>query len=204
MKFTLPKFPRIPYLDRLDRGVLTALLIALTGGITVLVWFLSGSSIIEIANRGDNTSRSVITNEPCKNPERRPIAIMLASDPEARPLSGIADAELVIEIPVAPNGITRMMAVYQCVEPEEIGSIRSARGDFLGLAKSIDAIFIHWGGERDALELLDAGFLDNIDALVYEETVFYRKPSVPRPHNGFATLENIREQADELNYSKEW
>jgi len=207
MRFKLQKFPKIPYLDRLDRTVLIALLLAFGTGIVLLIWFLSGSSSIEVSNRTDDideTIRSPITDEVCEYPGQRPIAIMLASDPEARPLSGIAQAELVIEIPVTPNGVTRMMAVYQCTEPEEIGSIRSAREDFLGLVSSMDALYAHWGGERDALALLDTGVLDNIDALAYEGTVFYRKANVPRPHNGFTTLENIREQAEKLDYSLDW
>lgn len=205
MKLKLPKLSDIPYLNRLDRTVLLALLIAAGATVTVIIWFLSGSSSIKVSNRSDDdTTRSRITDEACEDPERRPIAIMLASDPEARPLSGIAQAELVFELPVAPGGITRMMAVFQCSEPEEIGSIRSARGDFLGLAASIDALFAHWGGERDALERLDGGELDNIDALVYEGTVFFRKDGVPPPHNGFTTLEDIWKQAKKLDYDEQW
>lgn len=204
MRLKLPPFPKIPYLDGLDRTVLIALFVAFGTGIALLIWFLAGSSSIEVSNRSDDRARSPITDELCERPDQRPIAIMLASDPEARPLSGIAQAELVIEIPVAPNGITRMMAVYLCTEPDEIGSIRSAREDFLGLVKGMDALYAHWGGEREALARLDAGELDNIDAMAYEGTVFYRKSNVPRPHNGFTTLEKIRDQAEQLDYSLDW
>lgn len=205
MRFRLPKLPAIPYLNRLDRTVLLALLIALGAGTAVIIWFFSSSNSITVSNRqGNDAERSVITDKQCDEPDRRPVAIMMASDEQARPLSGIAQAELIFEVPVAPGGITRMMAVFQCNEPDEIGSIRSARGDFLGLARSIDALFAHWGGERDALERLDAGELDNIDALAYEGTVFYRKESIPRPHNGFTTLQGVREKAEDLGYDDQW
>lgn len=63
--------------------------------------------------------------------ERRPIAVMLGNDPVARPLSGLSKAEMVIEMPVLINDITRLMAVYQVNSPSEIGGVRSARHNFI-------------------------------------------------------------------------
>lgn len=200
----LKKIP-VPYRNRLDPALTAAAVIALVAGAGLIIWFLSGETQIDIAGREYYSGpRAPITDLPCENPNRRPIAVMVASDPEARPLSGIGSAEMVIEMPVTPSGITRMMAVFQCNRPDEVGSIRSARQDFLGLVQGMDAVYAHWGGERDALESLDTGFLDNIDALIYEGTVFYRKPDVPPPHNGFTTLENLSEQAEKLGYDDAW
>jgi hypothetical protein len=126
---------------------------------------------------------------------------MLSSDSEARPLSGLSAADLVFEMPVTPNGITRLMAVYQCHEPKEIGSIRSSRGDFIPLVQGLNALYAHWGGERDALTLLDGGITDNVDAMKYEGTTFTRKNGIARPHNGFTTLELVRERAQKLGYT---
>jgi len=125
---------------------------------------------------------------------------MMASDPIARPLSGIGQADIVVEMPVTPNGMTRMMAIFQCEEPEEIGSIRSAREDFLPLAAGFGAIYAHWGGEAEALKKLNSEILDNIDAIKYEGSVFYRKSSVPKPHNGFTTLGLLIDKAEDMGY----
>ncbi|OGN09359.1 MAG: hypothetical protein A3J46_04870 [Candidatus Yanofskybacteria bacterium RIFCSPHIGHO2_02_FULL_41_11] len=171
-----------------------------------LSW-LDGSNIIGIKNE-DQRPRASLTGLACENYDKRPIAVMMASDPEARPLSGIGQADLVVEMPVTPNGITRMMAIFQCEEPfdsaqgkpADIGSIRSAREDFLPLAASFGALYAHWGGEREALNELNNGILDNIDAMKYEGTVFYRKNSVPRPHNGFTTTELLEDKAEDLGY----
>ncbi|HXV26959.1 MAG TPA: DUF3048 domain-containing protein [Candidatus Paceibacterota bacterium] len=175
------------------------------GAVALFLYFLIGNSRIEVMNEygGQAVSgpASPITGKPCADPSARPLAVMLASDAEARPLSGIAAAELVIELPVTPNGITRMMGVFQCELPDEIGSIRSARDNFIGLAKAFGAIYAHWGGERDALDRLDAGYLDNIDALAYEGTVFFRKTEIPRPHNGFTTPDHLYDKAVELDYA---
>lgn len=167
--------------------------------VAFLFWWLGGSTIIGIKNE-DQRPRASLTGLVCDNYDRRPIAVMMASDPIARPLSGISQADIVIEMPVTPNGITRMMAVFQCDKPEEIGSIRSAREDFLPLVSGLGALYAHWGGEREALNKLNNGILDNIDAMKYEGTVFYRKNSVPRPHNGFTTVELLEDKAEELGY----
>jgi hypothetical protein len=94
-----------------------------------------------------------------------------------------------------------MMAVFQCSTPKELGSVRSARQDFIPLAQGLDAILAHWGGERDALAALDSHVIDNVDAMKYEGTTFYRKAGIPAPHNGFTTLQLIRDRADQLGYS---
>ena len=51
-------------------------------------------------------------------------AIMLENSPDARPQSGLKDAEIVYEA-VAEGGITRFLAVYQQKQPETVGPVRS-------------------------------------------------------------------------------
>jgi hypothetical protein len=136
----------------------------------------------------------------CEHPKSRPVAVMLSSDPEARPLSGISQADIVFEMPVTPNGVTRVMAVYQCIHPLEIGSIRSARLDFIPLVRGLDALYAHWGGEHEALQLLNSAVTDNIDGLKYDGTVYYRKKNIPRPHNGFVSYNDLIDKARDLNY----
>ena len=154
---------------------------------------------ISILNK-DETTKSLITGLDCPSADVRPIAVMLASDPEARPLSGISQADMVIEMPVDPTGITRFMAIFQCEKPKEIGSVRSARNDFIPLAAGLELIYAHWGGELGALEKLNAHIIDNIDAMKYEGTVFYRKAGIRPPHDGFTNLELLIKKAQDLNY----
>ncbi len=137
----------------------------------------------------------------CATAGRRPLAVMLASDPETRPLSGIGSADLVIEMPVTPNGVTRFMAVYQCQTPKEIGSIRSAREDFIPLAAGFSAVYAHWGGEHSALDRLNKKIVDNINALQFDGTVFYRKKNIRPPHNGFSSPDLLFGQAKSFGYN---
>ncbi|MBI4128966.1 MAG: DUF3048 domain-containing protein [Parcubacteria group bacterium] len=130
-----------------------------------------------------------LTGEGCAFATRRPIAVMVASDQIARPLSGIADAEVVVELPVITGGITRLMALFQCANPREIGSVRSTRHDYLSLARAFDAVLFHWGGSHFALDALQSETLDHFDALTNRFSVYYRVSRRSAPHNGFTSYE---------------
>lgn len=160
---------------------------------------ISINNVISIINKNE-TPKSLITGLDCLNADVRPIAVMMPSDPEARPLSGISQADIVFEMQVDPTGITRFMAVFQCEKPKEIGSIRSARDDFIPLAASMDTIYAHWGGEYGALKKLDNHVIDNINALKYEGEIFYRKGGIRPPHNGFTNLDLLTKTAEKLKY----
>ena len=89
-----------------------------------------------------------LTGEPLPNPQaagQRPVAIMINNIKIATPQIGISQADLIYEMPVE-GGITRLMAVFADVTTvPEIGSIRSARHDYIDLAGGLDAIYIHFG-----------------------------------------------------------
>ena len=159
----------------------------------------SVNKIVEI----DSDKTSPLNGLACQNYQRRPIAIVLASDPVTRPLSGLSQADLVIEMPVITGSITRMMAFYVCQSPEEIGSLRSARHDFIPLAIGFDAILAHWGGSHFILDELDAGIMDNIDALKNPYNAFYQKNTIPQPHNGFTSIQRLINSAQKLGYRLE-
>ena len=152
------------------------------------------------AAESEQIKKSPISGLPCQNYNHRPIAVMLSEDSAARPLSGLTDADLVIEMPVITNTMTRLMAVYVCGQPQEIGSVRSARHDFIPLAMGLDAIFAHWGGSHFALDKLNAKIMDNIDGLPNPYDAFYRKSNVPMPHNGFTSIERLDKAAGQLSF----
>jgi hypothetical protein len=141
-----------------------------------------------------------ITGMECENYNRRPIAVMLGMDPITRPLSGISTADLVVEMPVITGSITRLMAVYVCEDPAEIGSVRSSRHDYIPLAMGLDAIFAHWGGSHFALDKLDAGIMDNIDAMKNPYNAYWQKSGIPMPYNGFTSMARLVNAAEKLGY----
>lgn len=136
----------------------------------------------------------------CENYQQRPIAVVVAGDNVARPLSGISEADLVLEMPVISGSVTRLMAFYVCNSPKEIGSVRSARHDFVPLAMGYDAILAHWGGSHFILDQLNNKIMDNIDALPNPFDAFYMKKGLLQPHNGFTSMERLVNSAKKLGY----
>src|SRR6478672_8231162 len=80
-------------------------------------------------------------------------AIMIENSPDARPQSGIKDAEVVYEA-VAEGGITRFLALYQQNAPETIGPVRSIRMYYVDWLTPFNASVAHVGGSKAALDLV--------------------------------------------------
>jgi hypothetical protein len=143
---------------------------------------------------------SPISGLACENAQRRPFAVMLGGDTVARPLSGIGEADLVFEMQVIEGSMTRLMAVFVCASPGQIGAVRSARDDFIPLSNGLDAIYAHWGGSHFALDELATGISDNINALPNPYSAFYRQSGIVAPHNGFTSTSRLMNAAQKLGY----
>lgn len=165
---------------------------------------LLGTPEPQVEEKEEKGDKSPLTGLVCENAQKRPVAVMMSGDFEARPLSGISQADMVVEMPVVTGGITRYMAIFGCDSPSEIGSIRSARHDYITLAAGFGAVYAHWGGSHFALDKLNNHIIDNINALYLDGTVFYRKPGIAAPHDGFTTLERLDDYAKQVNYASEW
>lgn len=124
---------------------------------------------------------------------RRPLAVMVENHPDARPQSGLTDADLVYET-LAEGGITRFMAVYQTQSSPNIGPVRSARVYFADLANELGAVYAHVGGNSDALANIRAGVYKNIsDADQYlNDPFFHRIKSRFAPHNVYTSTDKLK------------
>ena len=85
------------------------------------------------------------------NSKTRPYAVMINCHSAALPQSGLQDAYIVYEIMVEA-GITRMMALFKDVPMNKVGSVRSARNQYLAYVWENDAIYAHAGGSAEAIE----------------------------------------------------
>ncbi len=154
---------------------------------------------------------SPFSGNKCERYNARPIAVMMAGDEIARPLSGLSKAEFVVEMPVITGSVTRLMGIFVCDTPDEVGSIRSSRHDYISLVRGWDTIFVHWGGSHFALDEIKTGIrytgenlgkVDSIDALTTSGP-FFRQNFVAAPHNGFASLPKVIESAKQKGYNME-
>lgn len=97
----------------------------------------------------------------------RPVAVMLNNLKAAQPQLGTSLADIIYEVP-AEGGITRMMALYQTLEGENVGtlgSIRSSRPYYIELALGHDALYVHAGGSPGAYSDIAAWDVDNMDGV---------------------------------------
>jgi hypothetical protein len=140
----------------------------------------------------------------CANWNRRPIAVMEAADVSVRPDSGFSDADLVLEMPAITASITRLMPVYVCNDPPEVGSVRSTRHDYIALAAGWNAILVHWGGSHFAADILNQKVVENLDlngSMGHKAPECgFRKEGIPAPDNGFAKFSTLLDCAKKAGY----
>ncbi|QQS61802.1 MAG: DUF3048 domain-containing protein [Candidatus Moraniibacteriota bacterium] len=153
-------------------------------------------------------NRSPLSGEECENWNKRPVAVMQPSDMQARPAAGFSEADMVFELPAYTSSVTRLMGVYVCNIPKEIGAMRSSRHDYIHIAKGLDAIFVHWGGSVFALEILKKGVIDNIDCLVYSGKYCDRwdwenDPVMRMEDSGHVKSEALLSGIQDLGYRKD-
>ena len=130
---------------------------------------------------------SPFSGTPCKNYKRRALGVIVAQYLQTMPLSGISKADIVIEGPTAnPGGVTRLLLIFQCNPPKEVGSIRSVRPYMVDIALGYDVVLSSWGGASAAIKRIGYLGLDWFDARVNPSGAFFRKRNRYAPHNGFA------------------
>lgn len=133
---------------------------------------------------------------------RRPVLATINNHPLARPQSGISDADIVYEL-AAEGDITRLLAVFQSELPDEIGPIRSARDYFIHIAKGLDAFYVAHGYSPDAKQLLEKRFVDNVNGMQYDGTLFQRSKERKAPHNSYISEDNVLAAMEQTSSSME-
>lgn len=210
-------------------GGVVAALVLLVGGY-FLFFHNKDNSPLEIGSKDlseqtgplNEGNVSPITGIACENWNRRPIAVMQPGDVTARPASGFSEADMVFEIPVITASVTRLMAVYGCNTPAAVGSMRSARHDFIHLAKGLDAIFVSWGRSEShnasdptglAKGILDRGEIDNINcngdagksANACPANPCYRNEAIGRGvDSGYGDPAKFFQCGKDFSYGQEW
>ncbi|MFJ5717323.1 DUF3048 domain-containing protein [Neobacillus sp. NPDC093127] len=132
----------------------------------------------------------------------RAVAVMINNHPKARPQSGLNKADIVYEV-LAEGDITRFLAVFQSEKPANIGPVRSARDYYIDLAKGLNALYIAHGWSEEAKKMLEGNYIDNLNGMVYDGTLFKRSSTRKAPHNSYITYDNILKGSEQKKYSLE-
>ncbi len=132
----------------------------------------------------------------------RAVAVMVNNHPDARQQSGLDQADIVYEL-LAEGSVTRFLAIFQSEKPERIGPVRSAREYYIKLAKAYDSIYIAHGYSEEARKMLESGYIDHLNGMQYDGSLFKRSSDRVAPHNSYITYEKIIEGANKEGYSME-
>lgn len=137
-----------------------------------------------------------------KDANLTPLAVMIENHPDARPQSGLAQADYVVEA-IAEGGITRFMAVYgNPNQPVTVGPIRSARTYFVDFAKELNAFYAHVGGSTTGLSEIQKVNLSDLDQFQVGAPTYNRKPKagVALEHTMFSTTAKLWQYATETKH----
>ena len=134
---------------------------------------------------------------------RRPAAVMMSNDKEARPQYGMNRAGVVYEAPVE-GGMNRYMALIEDYDGlERIGSVRSCRTYYTYFAREFDAIYVHYGQSTFAKPYLKN--VDNINGLdAIGGLAFYRTKDKKSPHNAYTSGDRITASIEKLGYTQSY
>jgi len=135
-----------------------------------------------------------------EEPSARAVAVVVNNHPKARPQSGLHKADLVYEV-LAEGNVTRFLAIFESEQPENIGPVRSARDYYLDLAKGYDSFFVAHGFSPEAKRMLNSDYIDNINGIYHDGTLFKRADFRQAPHNSYIPFENIKKGAENGGYS---
>jgi hypothetical protein len=123
----------------------------------------------------------------------RPVTgVMIENSIDARPQSGLQEAGVVFEA-IAEGGITRFLALFQEAQPENIGPIRSARPYYVQWVSGFDAAYVHSGGSGEALALIRALGVKDLDHGAFGERIASRVSNRYAPHNVYTSMARIDE-----------
>lgn len=128
------------------------------------------------------------------------IAVSIDNGADSEPQSGIAAADLLVEVPVE-GGINRFLAVFYHRTPDTIGPVRSARHYMYDITTGFDAPLAHCGGSPKAYEIARSGAVKDMDEMGCPDT-FWRDSSRRAPHNLYTSYENLSAKSAERNYNK--
>lgn len=96
---------------------------------------------------------------------KRPVAVMINNVEDALPQYGIAQADVIFEIPVEAD-LTRMMALYgDYTKVPQICSVRSCRKYFPAFSTGFDAVYVHWGMDNSILDYVESLDLTRYDGM---------------------------------------
>ncbi|CAB4940966.1 unannotated protein [freshwater metagenome] len=175
------------------RTVVTAIVTAGVAMAGSLVFAACGGGGKDEASTTSTSKRTTTTTAPVLAPltglpdpsgaseTRAALNVKVSNAPEARPQSGLDQADVVWE-EVVEGGITRFLAMFQSNSPSAIGPVRSVRLTDPGIVWPVGGIFAFSGGAKYALDGINKAPVVLVDES-RAGPAMYRDRSRQAPHN---------------------
>ncbi len=148
-----------------------------------------------VENQGENTTSSIPKEKVDIidiNSKTRPYAVTINNTPVAvKVQEGLNRAYLIYEIPTEGN-TSRLLALYKDIKEDLVlGTIRSARHNFVDFALESDAIFCCFGWSHYAEDDLKAGSIDYLQGL-YGEPYYRNNPeNLASEHTAYTSISKL-------------
>ncbi len=188
-------------------------------GVTVLACVIYLLFDLHIINLGGNEedenppiANETVTPTPEPEPEKkltifdensksRPYAIIINNYPASmKAQTGLNDAYYIYEFPIE-GGMSRSLAIFKDKDTAQIGTVRSARQYHPYFAIENDAIFVHWGTNHPAADVLGSVKINHIDANSNGGPFFRKNPfKLATEHTGYTSLPKLKSFAEK----KKW
>ncbi len=144
------------------------------------------------ASSGRAAPTSPFTGEPVAS-LGRVLIFKIDNVPQARPPTGLAEADIVYLIPVE-GGLSRIMAVFSSRYPPVVGPVRSARADDLELLRQFGRpAFAFSGAQPKLLPVVEHARIVNLYAGVTRG--YFRSAARIAPYNLYARTRELLAQA---------
>lgn len=128
--------------------------------------------------------------------DRRVIAVKVDNHPDARPQSGLQEADAVIEI-LVEGGFTRLIALFHQSDSEYVGPVRSVRPTDTALLPALGAPLVTSGGQSWIQSLAASR---GVHLIGEGTTGLFRMSHRRAPHNLYANTIDVRATADARGY----
>jgi hypothetical protein len=135
---------------------------------------------------------------PYRENRDRPLTVMI-DNTFGYPQAGLLEASMVVEMPVE-GGSTRLMTVYDRIDPAKVGPVRSARDYFHALSASMDGILVHDGGSPQAMAAIERASVPTLNA--YNNGPLFERGDGEAPYNLFSSGTSLRQAIAKLNLNK--
>lgn len=131
--------------------------------------------------------------------DRRVIAVKVDNHPSARPQTGLDQADAIYEL-IVEGGLTRFIALFQTIDPERIGPIRSGRPTDPTLIAFLDAPLQISGAQSWVISRINA---TGVKLIGDNGVTTFRDSSRRAPHNLYGRVEEMRSVSDARSYPDE-